>query len=129
MIQIGLLNIADKSDNATQNVNFLHTDKNEMMEIFDQFLSEKVNVDVVKNVVEVVRPAIVAHVKQIIHTEAVKICSAFNSQENINSALLHLLAAEKSPEKAYFRNLLQKLLVTNFEYLALKITFLTLEKR
>jgi hypothetical protein len=63
-IQIGLLNVVDKSS-GKDGINFLKTDKSESMELFDQYLSNKVNTDVVRSIIEIAQPALVAHINQV----------------------------------------------------------------
>ena len=63
-IQIGLLNVVEQN-NTSEAINFLNLDNSESMELFDQYLVDKVNSDVIGNIIELVKPALIAHINQV----------------------------------------------------------------
>lgn len=68
------------------------------MDMIDSFLSEKVNSDSIKRIMDNVVPALNITFQKIIEEEARKILYSLNYQENVSSALAQLYGLKSNPE-------------------------------
>lgn len=64
LLQVGLLNIAEHTPD-NKGYNFLKCNKSKSMELFDLYLSDKLNRSVLENLTEIIKPILIAHLNNV----------------------------------------------------------------
>lgn len=96
-VQIGVLN-STADDLSKGALKFFKLEQTPSMDALDTMLSQKVNNNVIKKLIENVSPALNVSFKRTIEGEAKKILFSLNHQDNLTAVLLHLLYLQENPE-------------------------------